>query len=352
MQTNFEATLNIVNSLVNLDYKPNQRKMELIIFDSHGYKGVFEIPELPCIIFSKEAIDKARYLAWRSKTMVGWNWIGQTTCNNDILVRDLKIFPQIVTEYSFCSLVHEDQQSSIASNTVKGDLEVLGLGHTCVDTIAYPSFLDEQMLWKNDIGTGEPLDGQEDRWIWSVVVNRRGDFQLMITNETLLYNHYVIYAPWQLDKHDSQDWDFSELEKALVYVQDWKAYNGTTRIVEAAKLEAMKVEPLLVKKPENPNKIMSEQTPTPRVRIRLGRDQKVTFGPHWEQQYDPFISSQPLSDPDWVYVKGFGNLTREQAFKGTIVVFPGSVRKLILEDDSEILLDSIPSTWISCMWDF
>jgi hypothetical protein len=93
MKRNFEATRKIVNSLINLDYKPNKKQMELMIFDFSGYQNVYEIPELPRVIISEKAINKARYLAWRSKTVVGWNWIGQNR-GNDILLHDLLIFPQ------------------------------------------------------------------------------------------------------------------------------------------------------------------------------------------------------------------------------------------------------------------
>jgi hypothetical protein len=65
----------------------------------------------------------------------------------------------------------------------------------------------------------------------------------MITNETLLYNYYVMYSPWQIGEKDNWDWSFSELEKDLKHcAQNWKAYNGTTRIIEAAELKTEHVE--------------------------------------------------------------------------------------------------------------
>jgi hypothetical protein len=370
MKKDFEAirntiTPNTVESSANLDYRPNKRKMELNIFHLSGYQGVSEIPELPCITFSRRAIDKAGYLALRSKTEVGWNWVVEK-CDDGFFVHDLWVFPQVVTLTTFRGLAHE-KQFGIMHQAIRNRYKELLLsrfrGHTHVDMYTIPSQLDEDVLSQNVHKGAGPLVGKEHQWSWGVIVNRLGDFQLMITNPTLLYNHFVTHAPWQIDERDTWDGDVSELEDALNYVRGWKAYGQTTKIVEATKLKTMEVEvaPKAMPAPveseassapaadfsaveQEESSETSSQKATP-PRVQLDKNAKVTFDPKWQKQYHHRTSRPLLPDPDWIDISGFGILTREEVAKGTIVwIRPGT--KIVLEDGSEVLLTLVPFMWL------
>jgi len=313
-------------------------------FSSKSLVLSVDVPNPPRFVFTRKALDKARYLAWRSETEVGWLWVVKEE-PGVVLVVDLWVMPQKVTTTKFEGTVNSDfLRLRERVKAIHGKVfTVHKMGHTHNVMSTTPSDQDLKKIGCNN-ANGKSILG------WGVIVNRAGDFRLFMTQVQDPEIRYVEYIPWEVDESITWDWDVNEIEEILrSYVQGWRPFKDSRDILEgifrregsvpfesanAASVDTSEsnsedIQPRIAPLAQTTSAEQSEvgratneaRLPVSGTKSESSLDEtlpKVTYDPKWVPEYIPQIKRKP-DNPNWIDIEGFGMLIREEALAGKII---------------------------------
>jgi proteasome lid subunit RPN8/RPN11 len=195
------------------------------------------------VTLTRRAVDKMRFLVSRSETEISWffavkgNGSKEGYNTRSPVILDLFLYPQKVTSstcrgtfeisanarenkrlYSLCWEANPDCYHSMTPPMLTHPF-----GHSHVNMDVMPSDVDITELTKCKINSAN----------WSIIVNKRGDINVMRYEKDDPDQGYFCFIPCYIDESITWDWKIAPLEDTIKnWVTGWRATFGTEELVK------------------------------------------------------------------------------------------------------------------------